>query len=95
MGILQKTSDWTIENETGKKPLSSVDCQKCVYQRALQTTQGMASTIESEIGKNPWLTLNSPYYSNAYVYVKHTLQKTPERLRPLKVKLGKTRINIG
>ena len=55
----------------------------------------MASTIESEIGKNPWLTLNSPYYSNAYVYVKHTLQKTPERLRPLKVKLGKPPINIG
>ena len=53
MGILQKTSDWTTENETGKKPLSSVDCQKCVYQRALQTTQGMASTIESEIGETP------------------------------------------
>ena len=64
----------------------SLNGQKCVYQRAL----GMASTIESEIGKNPWLTLNSPYYSNAYEYVKHTLQKTPERLRPLKVKLGKS-----
>ena len=64
----------------------SLNGQKCVYQRAL----GMASTIESEIGKNSWLTLNSPYYSNAYVYVKHTLQKTPERLRPLKVKLGKS-----
>ena len=53
----------------------SLNGQKCVYQRAL----GMA-----------WLTLNSPYYSDAYVYVKHTMRKTPERLRPLKVKLGKS-----
>ena len=50
--------------------------------------------LKEKLGK-PLINIEQPLNSHTYVYEKYTLQKTPQRLGPLKVKLGKTPINIG